>query len=108
MLFYSYDLEKDNTCQSSLPGCGEGCGHRLAVQFWKVLKKLGGGDMGLMSGLSVYFCNFWYDLSDRELGGEVREDDGFRWFCGFSLEDETPDRAYFTDEFAHYWESKVE
>jgi len=47
-------------------------------------------------GIKCLFLQFWYDLSDRELEDRLRDDNGFRWFCGFGLEDNTPDHTYFT------------
>ena len=39
---------------------------------------------------------FWEDLSDRELESSIKENLAIRWFCGFSLTEETPDFSYFS------------
>ena len=46
-------------------------------------------------GLRSLFLQFYYDLSDRQLEKRLRYDIAFRWFCGFSYEEETPDHSYF-------------
>ncbi|MSR88662.1 MAG: transposase [Candidatus Margulisbacteria bacterium] len=38
---------------------------------------------------------FYYDLSDRELEKRLRFDIVFRWVCGFSAFEETPDHTFF-------------
>ena len=97
MLFYSYDLEKIVRANHPLRDVAKVVDFRhLAVQFWKVLKKLGRRGYGLDVGIKCLFLQFWYDLSDRELEDRLRDDTGFRWFCRFSLEDVTPDHTYFT------------
>ena len=35
------------------------------------------------------------DLSDRELERFLQENLAGKYFCGFSLEDDTPDHSYF-------------
>lgn len=39
---------------------------------------------------------FWEDLSDRELESAIKENLAIRWFCGFSLTEQTPDYSYFS------------
>jgi len=96
MLFYKYDLEKIVRANHPLRDVVRIVDFRhLAVQFWKVLKKLGRRGYGLDVGIKCLFLQFWYDLSDRELEDRLRDDTGFRWFCGFDLEEQTPDHTYF-------------
>jgi hypothetical protein len=97
MLFYNYDLEKILRANHPLRDAARVVDFRhLAVQFWKVLKTMGRRGYGLDIGIKCLFLQFWYDLSDRELEDRLRDDNGFRWFCGFGLEDVTPDHTYFT------------
>ena len=51
---------------------------------------------GVEVGIRCLFPQFYYDLSDRELETRLRDDMGFRWFCGFTIDDETPDHSYFS------------
>ena len=46
-------------------------------------------------GIKCLFLQFFYDLSDREMENRLRDDLAFRWFCGISLEEETPDHTFF-------------
>lgn len=46
-------------------------------------------------GFRALLVQFWEDYSDRELEQCVRENLAVRWFCGFSLQDSTPDHSYF-------------
>jgi IS5 family transposase len=73
-----------------------------AVDFTKIARKyielrttVGRKGYGLDTGIKCLFLQFYYDLSDRELENRLRDDLGFRWFCGISLEDETPDHTFF-------------
>ena len=38
---------------------------------------------------------FMYDLSDRELERELRFNIAYKWFCGFTAFEQTPDHSYF-------------
>lgn len=96
MLFYNYDLNKIVRQDHPLRKVTQVVDfQKIAVGFRKLLKTLGRRGYGLDVGIKCLFLQFWYDLSDRELEGRLRDDTGFRWFCGFSLEDETPDHTYF-------------
>jgi len=50
---------------------------------------------GLDVGLKALFLQFFYDLSDRQLEERLRYDLGFKWFCGFTAFEQTPDHSYF-------------
>ena len=96
MLFGNYDLEKLVRTDHPLREAAWVVNFRhLATRFWKALKTLGRRGYGLDVGIKCLFLQFWYDLSDRELEDRLRDDMAFRWFCGFKLEDETPDHTYF-------------
>lgn len=97
MLFYKYDLEKIVRANHPLRDVAKVVDFRhLTAEFWRVLKRMGRRGYGLDIGIKCLFLQFWYDLSDRELEERLRDDNGFRWFCGFGLEDDTPDHTYFT------------
>jgi IS5 family transposase len=96
MLFYNYDLEKIVRQDHPLRKVAKEINFQhLASRFWKKLKPLGRRGYGLDVGIKCLFLKCSYDLSDRELEERLKDDTGFRLFCGFGLEDQTPDHTYF-------------
>lgn len=96
MLFFNYDLEKIVRHDHPLRKVAAVVNFRhIANRFLKKLKVLGRRGYGLDVGIKCLFLQFYYDLSDREMADRLKDDNGFRWFCGFGLEDETPDHTYF-------------
>ena len=81
-------------------------GHELrkidaTVSFEKIARKyielkttVGRRGYGLVVGIKCLFLQFYYDLSDRELETRLRDDIAFRWFCGLTLDDQTPDHTF--------------
>lgn len=96
MLFLNYDLNKIVRQDHPLREVTRLVEFRdIAVRYWKKLKTIGRRGYGLDIGIKCLFLQFWYDLSDRQLEERLKDDNGFRWFCGFGLEDQTPDHTYF-------------
>lgn len=96
MLFGNYDLNKIVRSNHPLRAVAKVIDFRhLASRFWKCLKTVGRRGYGLDVGIKCLFLQFTYDLSDRQMEDRLRDDIGFRWFCGFELEDGTPDHTYF-------------
>jgi IS5 family transposase len=96
MLFGNYDMDKIVRADHPLRAVAKTVNFRhLTTRFWKVLKTLGRRGYGLDVGIKCLFLQFWSDLSDREMERRLQDDMAFRWFCGFKLEDETPDHTYF-------------
>lgn len=58
-------------------------------------KDVGREGYGVIIGMKCLFLQFMYDLSDREMEERLRHDIAFRWFCGFSISDVTPDHSFF-------------
>jgi IS5 family transposase len=56
---------------------------------------LGTSGIAIEKGFKTLLIQFWEDYSDREMEKAVRENLAIRWFCGFSLTEETPDHTYF-------------
>lgn len=56
---------------------------------------IGRSGYGLDAGLRCLYLQFHYDLSDREMELRLRFDIAFRWFCGFSAFETTPDHTFF-------------
>jgi len=73
-----------------------------AVQFSSLMYRfsdlaIGVGRNGFRIDVSVksLHLQFHYDLSDQELEKRLRFDMAFRWFCGFTAFEETPDHSFF-------------
>jgi transposase, IS5 family len=56
---------------------------------------LGAHGIDVEKGIKALLIQFWEDYSDREMEKAVKENLAIRWFCGFSLTEETPDHTYF-------------
>ena len=57
---------------------------------------LGANGIDVEKGVKALLIQFWEDYSDREMEKAVLENLAVRWFCGFSLTEETPDHSYFS------------
>lgn len=57
---------------------------------------LGAHGIDAEKGVKALLIQFWEDYSDREMEKAVKENLAIRWFCGFSLMEETPDYSYFS------------
>jgi IS5 family transposase len=96
MLFGNYDLEKIVRKDHPLRKVTQVINFKhLANRFWRALKTLGRNGYGLEVGIKCVFLQFYYDLSDRQLEERLKDDNGFRLFCGFNIEEATPDHTYF-------------
>lgn len=97
MLFGKYDLDKIVDSKHSLRKI-----HTLvsfssiASEFSELSSNSGRKGYGVDVGIKCLFLQFYYDLSDRQMEDRLRHDIALRWFCGFTLEDETPDHTYFS------------
>lgn len=67
----------------------------LSYRLKELETRLGRSGYGIDCGLRCLYLQFHYDLSDRELESRLRFDIAFRWFCGFSAFEQTPDHSYF-------------
>ena len=50
---------------------------------------------GVDVGLKCLFLQFLYDLSDRQMEKELRFNIAYKWFCGFTSLEQTPDHSFF-------------
>lgn len=57
--------------------------------------ELGRHGYGLDVGVKCLFLQFMYDLSDRQLERELRFNIAYKWFCGFTAFEQTPDHSFF-------------
>jgi len=56
---------------------------------------LGRTGVDIEKGFKCLIVQYWENLSDREMENAVKGTMPVRWFCGFSLTEETPDHTYF-------------
>lgn len=50
----------------------------------------------ISKGMKALLLQFWEDYSDREMEKALQENVAMKWFCGFSLLEETPTFSYFS------------
>lgn len=67
----------------------------LMYRFKDLETGVGRNGFGIDVGIKSLYLQFHYDLSDRELEKRLRFDIAFRWFCGFTGFEETPDHSFF-------------
>jgi len=58
-------------------------------------RDLGRTGIDVAKGYKALLIQFWEDYSDREMEKALRHNLAIRWFCGFSLTEDTPDHSYF-------------
>ena len=68
----------------------------IANTFSDLETTVGRKGYGVEVGIKCLFLQFFYDLSDREFEERLRDDISFRWFCGFSLKEQTPDHTFMS------------
>lgn len=75
----------------------------LVIDFPKIVEPLRAlySDLGttgidVEKGFKSLLIQFWEDYSDREMEKALQENIAIRWFCGFSLIEDTPDFTYFS------------
>jgi IS5 family transposase len=67
----------------------------LTYRFKDLEAGVGRNGFGIDVGIKALYLQFHYDLSDRELEDRLRFDMAFRWFCGFTAFEVTPDHSFF-------------
>lgn len=67
----------------------------LLAPFKKLYSQTGAPSEAIERGFKALLLQYWEDLSDREAERYVRENLAARWFCGYGLEDSSPDHSYF-------------
>ncbi|MSR88820.1 MAG: transposase, partial [Candidatus Margulisbacteria bacterium] len=68
---------------------------KMMYRFKEFEKRVGRNGFGVDVGIRCLYLQFHYDLSDRELETRLRFDIAFRWFCGFTAFEATPDHTFF-------------
>ena len=96
MAFYDIDLKERIVGKHELWDIETLVGFSSLVYRLKDLEtSVGRQGYGAEVGLRCLYLQFHYDLSDRELEKRLRFDQAFKWFCGFTAFQETPDHTYF-------------
>lgn len=68
---------------------------KLAISLSKCYSELGTTGIAVEKGFKALLVQFWEDYSDRQMELALRNNIVVRWFCGFSLMEDTPDHSYF-------------
>lgn len=69
--------------------------NELIEPFRTLYSALGRTGIDITKGFKALLVQFWEDYSDREMEKALRHNLAIRWFCGFSLTEDTPDHSYF-------------
>jgi transposase, IS5 family len=69
---------------------------KLCYPLEELYSNLGRSGYRVTSAFKCLLLQYMHDLSDRELEEHVRDSMAARYFCGFSLEEETPTYSFFT------------
>ena len=67
----------------------------LEREFAGLYSEKGTTGIPIHQGLRLMVLQFMEDYSDRQMERACAENIAVKWFCGFALEDETPDHSYF-------------
>lgn len=95
-MFWNYDLNKIVKEGHPLRKVNEIVSFGVIAEgFGELFKEEGRKGFGVEIGIRSLFVQFYYDLSDRQMEERLRYDMGFRWFCAFKIDEETPDHSYF-------------
>ena len=109
MFFMNYDLEKMVPGDHALRTILEHFPAKAIAdkrEEWK--KCLGREGYGMEVGLKALFLQFWGDFSDREMEERLKFDISYKWFCGFRMEDRTPDHTFFCRARRNLGETRIE
>lgn len=67
----------------------------LLYRLKDIVSELGRSGYGVDRGLKCLFLQFMYDHSDRQMEEQLRYNIAYRWFCGFTAFEQTPDHSFF-------------
>jgi transposase, IS5 family len=70
--------------------------NELAAPLRKLYGSEGNAGYPVEKTFPALMLQYWEDLSDRELESALKENLAIRWFCGFSITEQTPDFSYFS------------
>ena len=69
--------------------------NRLCVPLKEIYSHKGRKDLGVERAFKMLLLQFMEDISDREMERFMHENTASKWFCGFGLQEKTPDHSYF-------------
>lgn len=96
MTIMHYDLNKIVRNNHELRRIEEVVSFRkVSHDYHDLAKNTGRKGYGVETGIRCLFLQFYYDLSDREMEQQLRDNIAFRWFTRIGLEEDTPDHSYF-------------
>lgn len=97
MAFYDFDLTESIKGKHELWDIERIIGFTSLIYRFKDLENgVGRSGFGILVGMKALYLQFHYDLSDRALEKRLRFDIAFKWFCGFTAFDETPDHTFYS------------
>lgn len=67
----------------------------LTMPLRELYSDMGQTGVDVQKGFKALLLQFWEDYSDRQMEKAVKENLAVKWFCGFSLTEDTPDHTYF-------------
>ena len=67
----------------------------LVKPLRELYSDLGTTGIDIEKGFKSLLIQFWEDYSDRQMEKAIQENIAIRWFCGFGLNEPTPDHTYF-------------
>lgn len=68
----------------------------LLGKYRSLYSNLGQTGIDIEKGFKALLIQFWEDYSDRQMERCINENMAIRWFCGFRLNEKTPDHSYFS------------
>jgi IS5 family transposase len=96
MTIFHYDLNELVDSQHVLRKVETMINFKHIANDFNVLKKdKGRTGYGIDVALKALFLQFYYDMSDRQIEDMLRHNMAFKWFCGFKIDDATPDHTFF-------------
>ena len=96
MTIFHYDLNELVDSQHVLRKVETMINFKHIANDFNVLKKdKGRTGYGIDVALKALFLQFYYDMSDRQIEDMLRHNMAFKWFCGFKIDDATPDHIFF-------------
>lgn len=69
--------------------------NKIVDEYRNLYSDMGRTGFDIEKGFKSLLIQFWEDYSDREMEKCLKENIAVRWFCGFGVEEETPDHTYF-------------
>jgi len=96
MAFQDFDLTEQVAGKHALWDINETVNLTSVLYRLKDLEKeVGRNGYGLDVGLRGLFLQFLYDRSDRQMEQDLRFNIAYKWFCGFTAFEDTPDHSFF-------------